>query len=158
MKKIIQQKLQDAKENETLRELAETFLHQGVRRDDMAQVFNHLAQCYQKNHQEKEYNILLDTLDFIVASCGHHQVIKLHVGTPVTLTSTGEVGMVVHSWVNHDMQCLEYYVAFFGDQYPVALHKPKEKPYILRYLETSLEVIKTDNKTIPSNLDSLEGR
>ena len=60
-------------------------------------------------------------------------------GTKVKLISTGEVGVVVHSWKNGELDAIDYHIAFYGNEFPVA--KPKEPPYVLRYLESSLEKI-----------------
>ena len=59
------------------------------------------------------------------------------VGTKVRLPSTGEVGIVIHTWLDAEMQCADCYVAFFGQSFPAG--KPDEIPYVLRYLATSLE-------------------
>ena len=61
------------------------------------------------------------------------------VGTRVRL-STGEVGIVIHTWTDAEMECDDCYVAFFGDSFPVG--KPDCIPYVLRYLATSLEPLR----------------
>ena len=50
--------------------------------------------------------------------------------------STGEAGCVVWSWLNEEFDVVEYYVAFFGTKLPEG--KPSEKPYVLRFAETSI--------------------
>ncbi len=57
-------------------------------------------------------------------------------GDRVLLDSSGECGIVVHTWAceEFDEDC---YVAFFGDRFPLADEAPS-KPYILRYFATSL--------------------
>jgi hypothetical protein len=61
------------------------------------------------------------------------------VGSKVKLKSTGEVGVVVHSWFDSELDDIDYYVAFFGATFPTG--KPDAKPYVLRYMETSLEPV-----------------
>lgn len=63
---------------------------------------------------------------------------KLRIGQKVRLSSTGEVGIVVWLWKN-EYGDTDVYVAFFGMEFPVI--EPKEKPYILRYYDSSLEPI-----------------
>ena len=60
-------------------------------------------------------------------------------GTKVKLISTGEVGIVVHGWQNLEMDAMDYHIAFYGELFPKA--EPSEPPYVLRYLESSLEKI-----------------
>lgn len=60
------------------------------------------------------------------------------IGTKVRLPSTGEVGIVIHTCLDAEMQCADCYVAFFGRSFPAG--KPDEIPYVLRYLATSLEL------------------
>jgi len=50
-----------------------------------------------------------------------------------------EYGIVVHCWLDEEIGAHDCYVAFFGEQQPIG--KPSEKPYILRYMSTSLTVI-----------------
>ena len=64
---------------------------------------------------------------------------KLKPGIKVRLVSTGEVGVVVHTWKDEIMDSIDCHVAFYGNNFPQG--KPKEPPYVLRYLESSLEVI-----------------
>jgi len=52
-----------------------------------------------------------------------------------------EYGIVVHCWLDDEIDAHRCYVAFFGDQLPQG--KPVEKPYILRYASTSLTVIQS---------------
>ncbi len=63
----------------------------------------------------------------------------ISVGDKVRRPSSGEVGIVIHTWPNDEMQCTDCYVAFFGQTFPVG--KPHEIPYVLRYLATSLELV-----------------
>ena len=58
------------------------------------------------------------------------------VGSWVKLRFTNEKGIVLSSWYNEEMGCVDYYVGFTcGDPST----EPPFKPYVLRYLETSLE-------------------
>jgi len=50
-----------------------------------------------------------------------------------------EYGVVVHCWLEEEIDGYDCYVAFFGNEQPIG--KPAEKPYILRYASTSLTVI-----------------
>jgi hypothetical protein len=50
-----------------------------------------------------------------------------------------EYGVVVHCWHDTDIDAYDCYVAFFGSSYPTA--KPSEKPNVLRYATTSLNVV-----------------
>ncbi len=63
---------------------------------------------------------------------------KFRIGQKVRLRSTGEVGIVVWLWENEHGDA-EVYAAFFGMEFPVG--EPKEKPYVLRYYDSSLEPI-----------------
>jgi hypothetical protein len=64
-------------------------------------------------------------------------------GDPVVLISSGECGIVVWTWpCEHADDIPDHYVAFFGKKFP--LGKPTKKPYILRYLATSLLAVVTD--------------
>jgi hypothetical protein len=60
-------------------------------------------------------------------------------GQRVRLKSTGEVGIVVHTWLDKFLCATDCYVAFFGHAIPEG--KPVAKPYILRYLDSSLELL-----------------
>ena len=63
-------------------------------------------------------------------------------GTPVRYDGSEdgpEYGVVVHCWLDEAMEAHDCYVAFFGNKQPTG--KPSEKPYILRYFSTSLEVV-----------------
>ncbi len=60
-------------------------------------------------------------------------------GTKVKLISTGEVGVIIHSWTNQELDATDYHIAFYGSEFPKA--EPKEPPYVLSYLETSLEKV-----------------
>ncbi len=55
------------------------------------------------------------------------------------LVSTGEIGVIVHSWENQELGATDYHVAFYGAEFPIG--KPEEPPYVLRYLDSSLESI-----------------
>lgn len=59
-------------------------------------------------------------------------------GDEVILESTGEIGRVIGSWWDPKQQWYNVYVAFFGDSLPDAKKPLPERPYVLRYLETSL--------------------
>jgi len=52
-----------------------------------------------------------------------------------------EYGVVVHCWLDDEINAYDCYVAFFGNEQPTG--KPPKKPYILRYASTSLTVIKS---------------
>lgn len=67
-------------------------------------------------------------------------------GQPVVLWSDStkprcskEYGRVIDSWWNAKLGCWDYYVAFFGNRWPTKRKPLAEKPYVLRYLETSLK-------------------
>ncbi len=59
-------------------------------------------------------------------------------GDKVWMPDTGEVGIVVATWLDDagDQDC---YVAFFGTEWPQDDVKPSDKPYVLRYYSASLE-------------------
>ena len=62
-------------------------------------------------------------------------------GTPVRYDGLEEgydYGVVVHCWLDDEIQIYDCYVAFFGNTRPTG--KPPAKPYILRYASTSLNV------------------
>jgi len=61
-------------------------------------------------------------------------------GTRVRYDGTGEpeYGIVVHCWINDEIQAYDCYIAFFGDQFPEGA--PTYIPYILRYASTSVVV------------------
>ena len=61
------------------------------------------------------------------------------VGDKVRLKSTGEVGIVIHSWHDTQLSVQDNYIAFFGDEIPSG--EPEAIPYVLRYLSSSLEKI-----------------
>lgn len=67
----------------------------------------------------------------------------LPVGTKVLLEGgeegLREFGIVVHCWKNEEIGAYDCYVAFFGDEFPSG--PPKQIPYVLRYLATSLKVV-----------------
>ncbi len=50
-----------------------------------------------------------------------------------------EYGIVVHCWLDEEINAYDCYVAFFGNHQPIG--KPTEEPYILRYAATSLTAI-----------------
>lgn len=64
-------------------------------------------------------------------------------GTKVRLNSGPsegpEYGVVIHCWDDDEIQAWDCYVGFFGASFPTG--KPREKPYVLRYAVTSLDVI-----------------
>jgi hypothetical protein len=62
-------------------------------------------------------------------------------GSLVRLRSTGEMGVVVASWFDDDLDDVDCSVAFFGDALPVPGPRPPTTPYILRYLAFSLELV-----------------
>ena len=64
---------------------------------------------------------------------------NLSIGMKVRLKSTGEVGIVIWTWHNEFLSAQDCYVAFFGKELPEG--EPTEKPYVLRYISTSLEQI-----------------
>jgi len=64
-------------------------------------------------------------------------------GTRVRLNNEGdellsEYGVIVHCWRDEKIHAFDCYIAFFGDQFPSG--EPSEKPYILRYYASSLEI------------------
>ena len=50
-----------------------------------------------------------------------------------------EYGVVVHCWLNNEIDGFDCYVAFFGSKLPK--DKPQQLPYILRYASSSLTVV-----------------
>jgi hypothetical protein len=50
-----------------------------------------------------------------------------------------EFGVVVHCWINDEVDAYDCYVAFFGNETPTG--KPNQIPYVLRYFTTSLTVL-----------------
>ena len=58
-------------------------------------------------------------------------------GDLVKLISTNEIGVVVHIWYDNGIE--DTYVSFFGKKMPNG--KPDEKPYVLRYFTSSLELL-----------------
>jgi hypothetical protein len=54
-------------------------------------------------------------------------------------TGEPEFGIVVHCWVNEEAGGYDCYVAFFGNEFPSG--KPMQKPYVLRYFASSLNVV-----------------
>lgn len=66
----------------------------------------------------------------------------LRPGDRVVLSSTGEKGVVVWTWIN-EQGVADCYVAFFGDAWPARDRKP-EPPYVLRYYAASLERAERD--------------
>ena len=65
-------------------------------------------------------------------------------GTKVRLINnvdgSWEDGVVVHCWLNDEINAYDCYVAFFGEAIPAG--QPAAKPYVLRYASTSLTVLK----------------
>jgi len=78
-----------------------------------------------------------------VADSGNSRGAYLTPGTPVRFDGRAEgepeYGVIVHCWLNDEMDAYDCYVAFFGNERPSG--KPKEKPYLLRYLSMSLTVL-----------------
>jgi len=75
-------------------------------------------------------------------SCGQY----LNPGTRVCYESTDgggtlsrELGVVIHCWMNDEIDMYDCMVAFFGDEFPTKY--PKEPPYVLRYASVSLIVL-----------------
>ena len=72
-------------------------------------------------------------------------------GTPVRndgLDEGGpEYGVVVHCWLEQEIDGYDCYVAFFGNEPPTG--KPAKMPYILRYPTISLTVVNPDKTTEP---------
>lgn len=62
---------------------------------------------------------------------------SLQPGDRVRLISTGEVGVVVWTWRDDELDGPDTYVAFFGESFPMG--RPDQPPYILRYFATSLQ-------------------
>jgi hypothetical protein len=62
----------------------------------------------------------------------------LHPGQRVKHRGTGEVGVVVCAWRDASGD-VDAYVAFLGQAFPEG--EPSNKPYLLRYYESSLEVL-----------------
>ena len=60
-------------------------------------------------------------------------------GTRVRLSDTGEVGIVVHSWYNDEIDAEDNYVVFFGAEFPNG--QPARIPYVLRYATPGLEIL-----------------
>jgi hypothetical protein len=50
-----------------------------------------------------------------------------------------EFGVVVHCWMSEEIGGYDCYVAFFGNEFPSG--RPKQKPYVLRYAASSLNVV-----------------
>lgn len=55
----------------------------------------------------------------------------IKIGDMVILTSTQEIGMVVHQWKNKFTDLTENYVCFFGKEIPKG--RPQRKPQVLKY-------------------------
>ena len=51
-----------------------------------------------------------------------------------------EFGVILHAWIDEQLEVVDCYVVFFGDRWPTA-GQPIEKPYVLRYLLSSLELL-----------------
>jgi len=64
-------------------------------------------------------------------------------GTRVRLVNhfdgSSEDGVVIHCWLDTELDVHDCYVAFFGDAIPEG--EPHKKPYVLRYAATSLMVL-----------------
>jgi hypothetical protein len=50
-----------------------------------------------------------------------------------------EYGVVVHCWIDSEMDIYDCHVAFFGNEFPPGA--PTDRPYILRYASMSLTVL-----------------
>jgi len=50
-----------------------------------------------------------------------------------------EVGIIVHAWIDPELDAIDCYVAFFGEVWPKLGEKPNDIPYVLKYLLSSLE-------------------
>ena len=61
------------------------------------------------------------------------------VGTRVRLKGTREAGVVIHHWHDKELDCFDYYIAFFGKRFTKG--KPARIPYVLRYLGSSLDIV-----------------
>ena len=64
----------------------------------------------------------------------------IEVGNRVRLESTGECGIVLHTWRN-DVGDVDCYVAFFGDEFPRRDEQLARIPYVLRYGAVSLRFV-----------------
>lgn len=64
--------------------------------------------------------------------------VRLKQSKPDGLYDLTEAGIVIHIWYNNFLECNECYVAFFGNSFPKEGEKC-DPPYILKYLEGSLE-------------------
>jgi hypothetical protein len=53
--------------------------------------------------------------------------------------ATGEVGYIIHAWIDDELDAIDCYVAFVGSVWPPLGVKPDGKPYVLRYLLSSLQ-------------------
>ena len=62
-----------------------------------------------------------------------------NIGKRVRLKSTGEVGIIIYTWESKEILEIDCYIAFFGKSFPQA--EPDEKPYVLRYTLSSLEIL-----------------
>ncbi|WP_203142737.1 hypothetical protein [Marinobacter mangrovi] len=60
-------------------------------------------------------------------------------GNKVRENATGEVGVVIRTRENSELDCADCHVAFYGNMFPS--EGPAGPPYILRYLESSLEKV-----------------
>ena len=50
-----------------------------------------------------------------------------------------ERGYIIHAWFDNELEAVDCYVAFFGNEWPEIGTKPIKKPYVLRYLLASLK-------------------
>ena len=50
-----------------------------------------------------------------------------------------EVGVIIHAWVDTELNDIDCYVAFFGEFWPEPHKKPEQIPYVLKYFLSSLE-------------------
>jgi len=62
----------------------------------------------------------------------------LEVGQKVRLKCTGEVGIIVHTWLDLAGD-QDAYITFLGKKFPTSI--PTAAPYTLRYFTAGLEAI-----------------
>ncbi len=64
-------------------------------------------------------------------------------GTKVRLDGSDEFGpeygIVVHCWLDEELEGYDCHVAFYGDSFPDG--PPTQLPYVLHYFSTSLRVV-----------------
>ncbi|MEM6258155.1 MAG: hypothetical protein AAGI37_07565 [Planctomycetota bacterium] len=67
----------------------------------------------------------------------------MEIGTKVKLASTGEVGIILHSWKDPETGDEDNHVAFYGEDFPIG--QPDRSPYVLRYFTNTLEKIEVND-------------